>query len=305
LRLMNKQLDAVTLVTVNYNAGDMLRDCIRSAVDQVGEIIVVDNASSDQSLSHLNVPDESRKSIKIIRNSKNVGFAAACNIGAKAAKGDYLLFLNPDCELNPNAIQAMLDVFHEYAEVGMVGGLLIGPDGTEQGGGRRAIPTPWRSFVRAFGLSRFEQRWPKLFFDFYLHKQPLPVHPIEMEAISGACMLVTREAVEDVGLWDEGYFLHCEDLDWCMRFRQRGWKILFAPDARIVHHKGVCGRARPIFVEWHKHKGMMRFYRKFFSHQYPGPLMWLVAAGIGLRFCMLAVYFTGCRIVHRLGLSNG
>jgi GT2 family glycosyltransferase len=302
---MNKQLDAVTLVTVNYNAGDMLRDCIRSAVDQVGEIIVVDNASSDQSLSHLNVPDESRKSIKIIRNSKNVGFAAACNIGAKAAKGDYLLFLNPDCELNPNAIQAMLDVFHEYAEVGMVGGLLIGPDGTEQGGGRRAIPTPWRSFVRAFGLSRFEQRWPKLFFDFYLHKQPLPVHPIEMEAISGACMLVTREAVEDVGLWDEGYFLHCEDLDWCMRFRQRGWKILFAPDARIVHHKGVCGRARPIFVEWHKHKGMMRFYRKFFSHQYPGPLMWLVAAGIGLRFCMLAVYFTGCRIVHRLGLSNG
>jgi GT2 family glycosyltransferase len=305
LRLMNKQLDAVTLVTVNYNAGDMLRDCIRSAVDQVGEIIVVDNASSDQSLSHLNVPDESRKSIKIIRNSKNVGFAAACNIGAKAAKGNYLLFLNPDCELNPNAIQAMLDVFHEYAEVGMVGGLLIGPDGTEQGGGRRAIPTPWRSFVRAFGLSRFEQRWPKLFFDFYLHKQPLPVHPIEMEAISGACMLVTREAVEDVGLWDEGYFLHCEDLDWCMRFRQRGWKILFAPDARIVHHKGVCGRARPIFVEWHKHKGMMRFYRKFFSHQYPGPLMWLVAAGIGLRFCMLAVYFTGCRIVHRLGLSNG
>jgi GT2 family glycosyltransferase len=305
LRLINKQLDAVTLVTVNYNAGNMLRNCIRSAADQVGEIIVVDNASSDQSLANLNTQDESQGAVRIIRNPRNLGFAAACNIGAKAAKGNYLLFLNPDCELNPNAIQAMLDVFHEYAEVGMVGGLLIGPDGTEQGGGRRAIPTPWRSFVRAFGLSRFEQRWPKLFFDFYLHKQPLPVHPIEMEAISGACMLVTREAVEDVGLWDEGYFLHCEDLDWCMRFRQRGWKILFAPDARIVHHKGVCGRARPIFVEWHKHKGMMRFYRKFFSHQYPGPLMWLVAAGIGLRFCMLAVYFTGCRIVHRLGLSNG
>jgi GT2 family glycosyltransferase len=301
---MNKQLDAVSLVTVNYNAGDMLLNCIRSAVDQVEEIIVVDNASSDQSLDSLNAQDELRRAVKVIRNSRNLGFAAACNIGVQAAKGNYLLFLNPDCVLDPDAIQVMLDVFHEYAEVGMVGGLLIDPDGKEQGGGRRAIPTPWRSFVRAFGLSRFERRWPKLFFDFHLHKQPLPVHPAEMEAISGACMLVKREAVEDVGLWDEAYFLHCEDLDWCMRFRQKRWKILFAPDAHVVHYKGMCSRSRPIFVEWHKHKGMMRFYRKFFSHQYPGPLMWLVGAGIGVRFCMLVAYFVGSRMMHRLGLSN-
>lgn len=302
MRLMNKQLDAVTLVTVNYNAGDMLLNCVRSALDQAGEIIVVDNASSDQSLANLSAQDELQGVVKIIRNSKNLGFAAACNIGAQAAKGDYLLFLNPDCELNPDAIQVMLDVLHECGEVGMVGGLLIDPDGIEQAGGRRAIPTPWRSFVRAFGLSRFAQRWPKLFFDFYLHKQPLPAQPIEIEAISGACMLVKRKAVEDVGLWDEDYFLHCEDLDWCMRFRQKGWKILFVPDARVLHHKGVCGRARPIFVEWHKHKGMMRFYRKFFRHQYPGPLMWLVGAGIGLRFCMLVVYFTGFHVMRRLGI---
>lgn len=301
---MNKQLDAVTLVTVNYNAGDMLLDCIRSAADQVGEIIVVDNASSDQSLANLSARDELQGAFKIIRNSRNLGFAAACNIGLQAAKGEYLLFLNPDCELNPDAIRVMLEVFHEGAEVGMVGGLLIDPDGTEQGGGRRAIPTPWRSFVRAFGLSRLEHRWPKLFFDFHLHKQPLPVHPVEMEAISGACMLVKREAIEDVGLWDEAYFLHCEDLDWCMRFRQRRWKILFVPNARIVHHKGKCSRSRPIFVEWYKHKGMMRFYRKFFSHQYPGPLMWLVGAGICLRFCALVVYFIGWHIAYRLGMLN-
>ncbi|MEF3074293.1 glycosyltransferase family 2 protein [Methylobacter sp. Wu1] len=302
---MSKQLDAVTLVTVNYNAGDMLLSCIRSAAGQVGEIIVVDNASSDQSLVNLSAQDELLGTVKIIRNSRNLGFAAACNIGMQAAKGDYILFLNPDCELNPDAIQAMLDVFHECAEAGMAGGLLIGPDGREQGGGRRAIPTPWRSFVRAFGLSRFEHRWPKLFFDFHLNKQPLPVHPVEIEAISGACMLVKRKAIEDVGLWDEAYFLHCEDLDWCMRFRQKKWKILFVPDAHVVHHKGMCSRSRPIFVEWHKHKGMMRFYRKFFSHQYPRPLMWLVGAGIGLRFSMLVVYFTSCHIVHRLRLLNG
>ncbi|WAK02047.1 glycosyltransferase family 2 protein [Methylobacter sp. YRD-M1] len=302
---MNKQLDAVTLVTVNYNAGDMLLSCIRSAVGQAGEIIVVDNASSDQSLANLSVQDELLATVKIIRNSRNLGFAAACNIGMQAAKGDYILFLNPDCELNPDAIQAMLDVFHECAEAGMAGGLLVDPDGKEQGGGRRAIPTPWRSFVRAFGLSRFEHRWPRLFSDFHLNKQPLPVHPVEIEAISGACMLVKRKAVEDVGLWDEAYFLHCEDLDWCMRFRQKKWKILFVPDAHIIHYKGMCSRSRPIFVEWHKHKGMMRFYRKFFRHQYPGPLMWLVGAGIGLRFGMLVVYFTSCHIAHRLRLLNG
>jgi len=134
--------------------------------------------------------------------------------------------------------------------------------------------------------------WPRLFFDFYLHKKPLPSQPIEVEAISGACMLVKREAIEDVGQWDEGYFLHCEDLDWCMRFRQKGWKIMFVPDAKVAHDKGTCSRSRPIFVEWHKHKGMMRFYRKFFRHQYPGVLMWLVAAGVWLRFSAVALYYT-------------
>jgi hypothetical protein len=142
------------------------------------------------------------------------------------------------------------------------------------------------------GLNRFAKRCPDLFFDFHLHKQPLPDWPIEVEAISGACMLVKREAVNDVGLWDEGYFLHCEDLDWCLRFRQHGWKIMFVPDAKVVHQKGACSRSRPIFVEWHKHKGMMRFYRKFFRDQYPGVLMWLVAAGVWSRFGAIATYYT-------------
>ncbi len=173
----------------------------------------------------------------------------------------------------------------------MVGGLLVNPDGSEQAGGRRSVPTPWRSFVRVFGLQRFSKRWPQLFADFDLHKQPLPDNPIEVEAISGACTLVKREAVEAVGLWDEGYFLHCEDLDWCMRFRKMGWKILFVSDAVVTHNKGGCSYDRPIFVEWHKHKGMIRFYRKFFRHQYPGVLMWLVVTGVWLRFALVVVCF--------------
>ena len=189
--------------------------------------------------------------------------------------------------------------------VGMVGGLLVNEDGTEQGGGRRAVPTPWRSFVRAFGLQRFANCWPKLFYDFHLHKQPLPDSPIEVEAISGACMLVKRDVMEDVGLWDEGYFLHCEDLDWCMRFRQKGWKILFVPDARISHALGACSQLRRVFVEWHKHKGMLRFYRKFFWHQYPGVLMGLVVAGVWLRFGLAVVYLTARRVCAKSGAGRG
>jgi GT2 family glycosyltransferase len=131
--------------------------------------------------------------------------------------------------------------------------------------------------------------WPTIFFDFHLHKQPLPSGPIEVEAISGALMLVSRAALEDVGPWDEAYFLHCEDLDWCMRFRQKGWRILFVPDAPVIHYQGHSSRARPMFVEWHKHKGMVRFYRKFFSHQYPGFLMGLVGVAVWIRFSALLI----------------
>ena len=257
----------------------------------MSEVLVVDNASTDLSLELCaqHFPEEPK--LRIIRNAVNLGFAAACNIGIAQARGSYVLFLNPDCILDPGSLQRMVQVLKVNPDAGIVGGLLINPDGTEQPGGRRAVPTPWRSFVRAFGLYRFAGYWPRLFFDFHLHKQALPDHPVEVEAISGALMLARREAIEDVGLWDEGYFLHCEDFDWCMRFRQKGWKILFVPDAPVVHHKGICGRSRPIFVEWHKHKGMLRFYRKFFRHRYPGAVMWLVALGIWLRFGAVAIYY--------------
>jgi hypothetical protein len=285
----------ISVVIVNYNAGPFLADCVHLALIRVNEVLVVDNASSDFSLELCaeRFPDEPK--LKIMRNAANLGFAAACNIGSAQASQPYILFLNPDCVLGEDSLQRMLQVLEKNPEAGMAGGLLLNPDSTEQAGGRRAVPTPWRSFVRGFGLYRFSTYWPRLFFDFHLHKQPLPAGPLEVEAISGALMLVRREAMQNVGTWDEDYFLHCEDLDWCMRFRQKGWKILFVPDAPVVHHKGACSRPRPIFVEWHKHKGMMRFYRKFFRRQYPGVVMWLVALGIWLRFGAVALYYTARR----------
>ncbi len=292
----------ISAIIVNYNAGALLRNCVDSLLNSTLdiEIIVVDNASSDSSLDGLSALPQ----IRIIRNTRNLGFATACNIGVQRATAPYLLFVNPDCYFQPDTMATLLAELQSGARVGMVGGLLVNPDGAEQAGGRRAVPTPWRSFVRAVGLARLADRWPRLFFDFHMHKQPLPDHPIEVEAISGACMMVKCEAVADVGLLDEGYFLHCEDLDWCMRFRRKGWKVMFVPAARVAHVRGWSSRSRPIFVEWHKHKGMVRFYRKFFRHQYPGGLMGLVILGVWLRFGLVVAYHTARRVGGMSGVGS-
>jgi GT2 family glycosyltransferase len=297
--MKNSFPNPVSAVVVNYNAGDFLRECLQSALEQVAEVIVVDNASEDGSIDNIQSEFSSESRIKIIRNSKNLGFSAACNIGLRHAQAEHILFLNPDCRLSFGAVTRLLRVLQSDPSVGIVGGLLVNPDGSEQAGGRRAIPTPWRSFVAAFGLTRFARRWPQRFEDFNLHRQPLPAGPLEVEAVSGACMLVRRAAIADVGEWDDGYFLHCEDLDWCLRFRRKGWKILFVPDARVDHVHGACSRSRPIFVEWHKHRGMIRFYRKFFREDYPWGLMGLVGVGVWLHFVLVVA-----RYVVRLGFRR-
>jgi GT2 family glycosyltransferase len=296
---------SLTAVVVNYNAGPLLVDCVRRALAQCEEVVVVDNASADNSIALLGQAFAGNTNLLVVRNPTNLGFAGGCNIGTAHAMSTHVLFLNPDCLLDPRAVARLLDAIESDPAVGMVGGVLVNPDGTEQGGGRRAVPTPWRSLVRAMGLSRFAERWPKLFFDFHLHKQPLPSGPIEVEAISGVCMLVRQSTLAEVGRWDDGYFLHCEDLDLCMRLTRAGRKILFVPNARIVHYKGVCSRGRPIFVEWHKHRGMMLFYRKFFRHQYPGVLMWLVALGVWSRFAAPALFFSGRRLRKFLARMHG
>lgn len=279
----------ISTIIVNYNAGDALLNCIEAVLPQCNEVIVVDNASSDNSITLIEKAFSQDNRVRCLLNSKNLGFARACNLGAAAAEYPYLFFLNPDCICQPDALLELKKTLDSDEHIGMVGGLLLNPDGTEQAGGRRLTPTPSRTLVRALGLSRWAKRWPDMLVDFNLHHQPLPESPTPVEAISGACMLIKPSTRETVGLWDDAYFLHCEDLDWCMRIYQADLSIVFVPSARFVHAQGTCSKSRPLFVEWHKHKGMTRFYQKFFSTKYPLPFLWLVISTIWVRFGLIAL----------------
>jgi GT2 family glycosyltransferase len=281
-------LAAVSVVIVNHNAGRLLADCLEAALSQASQVILVDNASEIGPFEAVASRFATHPRLRIVRSRANTGFATGCNRGAELATEPAILFLNPDCILAAGSLAVLERALDSGDRVGMVGGLLTDLGGQEQGGARRSVPTPWRALVRGFGLGRLHWLAPRLFSDFCLHREPLPAEPIGVEAVSGALTMVSRKAFDAVGRWDEAFFLHCEDLDLCIRFRSAGWQILFVPDAPAVHHRGLCGRSRPLAVEWHKHRGMIRFYRKHFRHAYPAGLFGLVVAGVWLRFAMVA-----------------
>lgn len=274
---------AVQVGIVNYNAGAYLDRCVQALLNSplVGDVYIVDNASSDDSLLRLEGGNFPTGKVHVIRNDRNHGFAHGVNQFLISASAEYLLILNPDCLINSRAIATVCGILDSDPEIGMVGCLLLNPDGTEQRGGRRKFPDPWSSLKRVIGGRVNAER------GFDLVNTPLPDHPVEVEAISGAFMLVRRAALEKVGPMDEGYFLHCEDLDWCMRFRQKGWKIMFVPSVSVIHYQGASSKTRPVFVLWHKHRGMWRFYRKFYQARYPMPFNALVWTGIWARFWLL------------------
>lgn len=289
---------AVAAIVVNYNGGALLLDCVQSllSVPCIGRVIVADNGSEDGSLARVRGAVQDTDHLLILENGKNLGFSAGCNRAVPFAEADYLLFVNPDCVVNPAAIDRVLAVLADHPEAGMAGCLICNPDGSEQAGCRREIPTPWRSLSRVLHLHRLFPDDPR-FAGFNLAHRPLPDAPVAVEVISGAFMLVRRSSLEQVGLLDERYFLHCEDMDWCLRFGKAGYTILFVPDARVLHEKGACSRARPLFVEWHKHRSMILFYRLHFQASYPLPLLWLVTAAVWLRFAAKALVLSSRNIL--------
>jgi hypothetical protein len=281
-----------SILIVNFNGGSLVTECVRAALMSSieVEVLVWDNASEDGSPDCLSDTFAGESRFSLFRSQKNTGFATGVNNLISIASGETMLLLNPDCLVEPETIVRVIQALQKHPEAGMASCLICNPDGSEQAGCRRPVPTPWRSLMRVLYLDRVLTDDPR-FQGLSLNATRLPDNPVEVEAISGAFMLVTRKALEDVGPLDDHYFMHCEDLDWCMRFRQKGWQILFVPNASAIHHQGHCSISQPIAVEFYKHKGMLRFYQKFFRHQDPGLLMWLVKACVWTRFGFVMLYY--------------
>lgn len=265
-----------SVVIVNFNGGELLLQSVASVLASTlsVELILIDNASTDGSPEQVR---ECHPGVRLIRNSRNRGFAVAANQGLRAASSECLLLLNPDCILASDTLEKLFEVLGRYPEVGMAGCRILNPDGSEQRGCRRNLPTLSSGLRKAAG-----SRGGTMAVD--LHLQPLPDQPQLVEAISGAFMLVRRKALSDVGFLDEGYFMHCEDLDWCRRFLHTGWKILFVPHVEVTHHQGSCSKATPVRVSWYLHRGMARYYRKFLAKDSNPLVSMVVIPGIYARF---------------------
>ena len=279
----------VSVVIVNFNAGAYLSDAVASVFAQTVapvECIVVDNASHDDSVGVL----QSRVSdprLKIVKQESNLGFAAGCNRGIARAGGAFVLLLNPDCFLQEDSLERMITALAENEDAGAVGPLILNMDGTEQRGCRRDIPTPWQIFCVGVGLHRLMPNHPR-FRSFNQIGKALPDEVVQVQSVSGACILIRHETIEQIGLLDERYFLHFEDLDWCLRAGESGHEILFVPDATAHHVGGASSRKLPIRVEAHKHASLIRFVRSNFAQYYPSSFILFVTLVVYARFLSVA-----------------
>ena len=277
----------VAVIIVNYNSGAFLKQCLVSLRQSTIplEIVVIDNGSSDGSADFVSKASK-ESDCQLIRNSTNLGFAVAVNQGVKSTTAEDVLLINPDCIVQPHSV-AGLKLAMQREDCGAVGGLVFGFDGREQAGCRRRDPTFSRSVVKLLG--KLGVRFGLMGVD--LTTEALPESPIQVDAVSGAFMMIRRESFDAIGGMDEGYFLHFEDLDLCRRLRNAGMSILFIPTVSVLHCQGVSGRKRPFRVEWHKHIGMCRYRLKF--SQAPRISHWVFRLFVGVhliwRVCCLVL----------------
>ena len=269
--------DGIAVVVVTHRSASTIGACLDALAraDGIAEVVVVDNASDDATLATLDLRRDAAPRFELLRNATNAGFAAACNQGAARARAPWLAFLNPDCLVEPGTLAAMRAVALADPSVGLVGADVRDAAGTAERAARRREPD-WRGALRRVFGDRDALAWPT----------PPDAEATHVEAVSGALMLAPRALFDALGGFDEGYVLHCEDLDLCRRVRDAGRVVVVAERARARHLQGVSSRRRPIWVAWQKHRGMRRYFRK---HQRAGvatPLAWLVEAGIWLRFAL-------------------
>lgn len=249
----------LSIIIVNWNTRDLLRQCLltvreaaRSLSSSEVEILVVDNASTDGSVAMLK---EQFPSVKLIQNQENVGFARANNEALEISTGRYCMLLNPDTELSLIAIDSLLGFMEKTPESGAAGPLVLNPDKTLQ---LSCYPRPTltREIWYLFHLDRF---YP--YARHWMHRWTLD-SPRSVDVVLGACMILRREAIDDVGMFDPDYFMYSEEVDLCYRIRRAGWGVHWVPSAQIVHWGGQSTRlmASEMFLSLYRSK--ILYFRK-------------------------------------------
>lgn len=268
-----------TVVMVSYYTGPVLFDAIESVLanQSTFELRLVDNGNPGDTLTQLRDLSMRDSRLIILSGHGNVGFSRGCNLGAHDAKGEYLLFLNPDSKIPKDALSRLIRYSKELKQPLMIGARLLDGSGVDQRGCRRSLLTPRSAFWEATHLYSF---FPKERLNY--HEMILPPSIVPMPAISGAFMFLKREAFTRINGFDEDYFLHVEDLDFCWRFRAAGGEIYFAPDI-VVTHIGGTSQATKAFIEKHKARGFVTYFHKNFSATHPKPLLWLLDCAIWAR----------------------
>jgi GT2 family glycosyltransferase len=251
----------VSVVMVVYQTGVALTDSIRHVLDEplVDEFIIVDNGSPPSEAEMLRSLGMTEPRVVLQQGHGNVGFARGANKGAEMARGEYIIFLNPDANLQKDCVAALVTAFRNQLVPTVVGARVMNTDGSEQRGGRRGEVTPVTTLL-SFG--HLTARFPGLAkFEIHREHEPLPRTPIAMPTISGACFALRRSDFEALSGFDEGYFLHVEDIDLCWRARQAGGQVLFQPKAKVIH-LGHTSLEHPVKVEFHKGVGLSRYFIK-------------------------------------------
>ncbi|MCS7187152.1 MAG: glycosyltransferase family 2 protein [Armatimonadota bacterium] len=280
-------LPLLSIVIVSWNVREDLRECLQSLLGTgdrgLGsgkldfEVIVVDNASSDGTAEMVK---REFPQVKLIVNEENLGFTKANNIGIRQSRGKYILLLNPDTIVKPNALRALVECAEAHPDAGIIGAKLLNPDGSIQRSAR-SFPDIGAGLFRNTFLGRLFPNNP--FVRRYLLTDFSYDEVREVDWVSGAAMLVRREVFERIGLLDESFWAYCEDVDLCWRAWQAGFKVLFCPSAVIVHKIGRSSDQRLVPSLIQHHRSMWLFYLKNYRKRYPLILFPLIGLGILMR----------------------
>ncbi|NQX66712.1 glycosyltransferase family 2 protein [Paenibacillus alba] len=275
----------LSIIVLNYKTRDLTLACIQSVFSSSTsynfEIILIDNASNDGIIQAIN---EQYPQVVTIANTDNVGFSKANNQGIQVAKGRYVLLLNSDTIVQPDTLDTMVHFMDENPSVGASGCKIVLPDGSLDKACKRGFPTPSASFYYAFGFSKLFPKKPR--FNQYQLGYLNPDDEYPIDSLVGAFMLIRREAIEQVGMLDEEFFMYGEDIDWCYRIKQAGWVNYYYPRTHIVHYKGASSRRKPFKIIYEFHRAMILFHNKHYRHKYSWLTNAIVYSGVGLKFAL-------------------